>query len=424
MFKDFLGNLAIDNKKQIGLRYGEITASLNKEFRNTDSKYHNRLKVGSIGRHTAIKGVSDLDMLYIMPSGKWDDYKSGGQYNLLRDTKDAIKVRYPNTKVRVDGLVVTVTFTNFHVEVQPVFEQVDRSFKYPHTKNGGSWKITKPREEIKAMSEFDGQKNKNLRRLCKMVRAWKNKHGVGMGGLLIDTLVYNFLKSTDEYDDKSYSAYHLMSRDFFEYLKDQPKQESYMALGSGQKVGVKKDFRRKAKEAYDLCLDAIDASGKDIAHDKWKKVYGRPFPGKPAVQSDSFSFSEQTWRNTEEFVEDKFSVDIRFNIEVECDVSQNGHRKYVLSEFIRRGLRLQPKKDLKFWLKSSDVLGRYDLYWKILNRGSEAQRRDCIRGQIVQDEGTNIKPEHTDFRGEHIAECYAVRDGIVIARDRIDVPID
>ena len=215
-----------------------------------------------------------------------------------------------------------------------------------------------------------------------------------------------------------------MSRDFFEYLKDQPKQESYMALGSGQKVGVKKDFRRKAKKAYELCLEAIEAKGKDIAHDKWKKVYGIPFPGRPAIQSDSFSLSEKAWRNTEELIEDKFPVDIRFNIEIECDVSQNGHRKYILSEFLRRGLRLQPQKDLKFWLKSSDILGKYDLYWKILNRGSEAQRRDCIRGQIVQDKGINIKPEHTEFRGEHIAECYAVRDGVVIARDRIDVPID
>ncbi|WP_121971250.1 nucleotidyltransferase [Leptolyngbya sp. BC1307] len=424
MFKDFIGNLVIDNKEQIGLCYGEITASLNKKFRDTDSKYHNRLKVGSIGRHTAIKGVSDLDMLYIMPDGKWNNYKNGGQYNLLRDAKDAIKARYPKTKVCVDGLVVTVTYSNFHVELQPVFEQADGSFKYPHTENKGSWKTTKPREEIKAVAEFNRQKNKNLRRLCKMIRAWKNKHGVGMGGLLIDTLVYNFLKSTDEYDTESYYAYDLMSRDFFEYLKDQPKQDFYAALGSGQRVRVKKDFRRKAKKAYELCLKAIEAKGKDAAYDKWKKVYGRPFPSRPVMKNDALAFSEPTWRNTEEFIEDKFPIDIQFNIEIECDVSQNGHRKHVLSEFIRKGLRLQPKKELKFWLKGSDIAGKYDLYWKILNRGSEAERLDCIRGQIIEDQGSNVKTEHTQFRGEHIAECYAIRDGVVIAKDRIDVPID
>lgn len=428
MFRDFVANLAIDNWGQISLRYGEITASLNKKFRNTESKTAYTLQVGSIGRHSAIKGISDLDMLYIMPKSKWADYnKEGGQLKLLQDTKDAIKSRYPNTKVRVDRLVVNVTYSNFHVEVQPVFEQDDGSFKYPDTSNGGCWKITKPREEIEAMSEFDEQKNKNLRRLCKMTRAWKNQHGVGMGGLLVDTLAYNFLKSTDAYNNKSYGAYDEISRDFFEYLKERPRQDYYAALGSGQRVKVKKNFKRKAKKAYELCLEAIKAGGQDVAYDKWKKVYGRPFPGRPvqeATSSGAFSFSEPAWRNTEQFIEDRFSVDIRYNIEVECDVSQNGHRTHVLSEFIRKGLRLQPDKELKFWLKDSDVPGQYSLYWKILNRGPVARERDCVRGQIVEDQGSHIKKERTLFRGEHIAECYAVRDGVVIAKSRIKVPIE
>ena len=181
MFNDFLDNLAIENTGEISNRYGEVTASLNKEFRNSESKTANSLKVGSIGRWTAINGISDLDMLYIMPKGLWDKYKDGKQYQLLSDTKEAIKLRYPKTKISVDRLVVCVQYTNFHIEVQPVFEQDDNSFKYPDSYNGGQWKITKPREEIEAISELDIQTNKNLRRLCKMARAWKNKHGIGMG---------------------------------------------------------------------------------------------------------------------------------------------------------------------------------------------------------------------------------------------------
>ncbi len=234
MFRELLGNLAVDNARQISLRYGEITASLNKEFRETDSKTANSLQVGSYGRGTAIKGISDLDMLYIMPAEKWENYKDGKQSKLLSDTKDAIKSRYPTTEIFVDRLVVRVLYTNFHVEVQPVFEQSDGSFKFPDTYNGGRWRITKPREELNAMQEFNAQKNNNLRRLCKMTRAWKNKHGVVMGGLLVDTLAYNFLVSTEEYDDKSFLYYDFMSRDFFAYLKDQPNQEYYAALGSRQ----------------------------------------------------------------------------------------------------------------------------------------------------------------------------------------------
>ena len=214
-FKAFLENIQVDNADTISLRYGEVTAALNKQFRDTESKTANSLQVGSYGRWTAIKGVSDLDMIYIISSGKWDEYKSSGQTKLLQDTKEAIKRRYPTTTVRVDRLVVRVLYNDFHIEVMPAFKQDDGSYKYPDTANGGSWKITKPQAELDEMREANKRKNRNLRRLCKMARAWKNKHGVAMGGLLIDTLAYNFLESTDEYDDRSYYYYDWMCRDFF-----------------------------------------------------------------------------------------------------------------------------------------------------------------------------------------------------------------
>ncbi|MCA9700887.1 MAG: hypothetical protein KC431_25395, partial [Myxococcales bacterium] len=187
-FRKLLDNLAIDNGTVISDRYGEITSVLNKEFRSTDSSTANSLQVGSYGRKTAIKGVSDLDMLYLMPSTAWDTYVSGGQYRLLRAAADAIGARYSTTTIKVDRLVVRVLYTNFHVEVQPVFEQADGSFFFPDSYDGGSWRVTKPRAEIKTVSDVDLAKNGNLRRLCKMARAWKNRHGVPMGGLLIDTL--------------------------------------------------------------------------------------------------------------------------------------------------------------------------------------------------------------------------------------------
>lgn len=31
--------------------------------------------------------------------------------------------------------------------------------------------------------------------------------------------------------------------------------------------------------------------------------------------------------------------------------------------------------------------------------------------------------ERTNFRGEHYVECYVVKDGVVVASDRIQVPI-
>jgi hypothetical protein len=409
----------------ISNRYGELTSALNKQFRNTESKTANTLRVGSFGRKTGIDGISDLDMLYIMPKSKWDDYKDCNQLRLLQDTKTAILERYPKTKVKVDRLVVTVTYTDFLVEVQPVFEQEDQSYYYPDTKDGGSWKVTKPREEMLKISELDSEKNGNLKRLCKMARAWKNKHGVGMGGLLIDTLAYNFLKSTTDYDDKSYLYYDWMSRDFFKYLSELPKQDYYAAPGSGQRVKVKKNFQSKAKKAYDLCLAAIEAGEQEIVNSKWKNVYGKPFPSaKEEVAEDSVAKATQSWNVTEHFIEDQYPVDIRENLVIDCDVKQDGFRTQSLRYMLASRMPLKAKKKLRFWVKELSAKKPHAILWKVLNRGGEARHRNCIRGQIVEDKGRLERIEETSFKGDHVVECYCVMNGVVVAKDRIHVPIE
>lgn len=424
MFSEFLDNLAIQNGETISLRYGELTAALNKKFRDTESKTANTLQVGSFGRRTGIDGISDLDMLYIMPKGKWETYKDGRQRRLLEDTKDAIKGRYPSTSVRVDRLVVTVTYTDFHVEVQPVFEEDDGSYKYPDTNDEGSWKITKPRAEIDEMSEADAEKNYNLKRLCKMARAWRNKHGLEMGGLLIDTLAYNFLSETEDFDDCSFYYYDELSRDFFKFLSELPEQDYYAAVGSGQRVKGKKKFQRKAKKAYRLCLEAIDAESQKNVNEKWRKVYGRPFPAaKEAVVEMAMAKNASTWRDTEEFIEDKYPVDIRYTLKLDCEVKQAGYRTQFLREMLAKKWPLLARKSLEFWVEEITVPPPFLLKWKVLNRGEVARRRDCIRGEIVSDGGRMRKIEKTNFKGEHLVECYAVKDGVVVAKDRIHVPI-
>jgi hypothetical protein len=426
MFADFLTNLVIQNTETISLRYGELAAALNKKFRDTESKTANVLQVGSFGRNTGIDGISDLDMLFIMPKGEWDTYKDGKQLRLLQDVKAAVLARYPATDVRVDRLVVTVTYVDFHVEIQPVFEQDDGSYKYPDTKDEGNWKITKPREEMAAITEMDETKNQNLKRLCKMARAWKNKHGLEISGLLIDTLAFNFLESTDEYDERSFLYYDWLSRDFFEYLGSLPDQEYYAAPGSGQRVKVRKKFQRKARKAHRLCLAAIDAQENEYknVNEKWKKIYGRQFPTAAEEVAESKAvLASAAWRNTEQFIEDRHPVDVRHTLKIDCEVKQNGFRQHFLRDMLARAIPLLANKQLKFSVTRNTVPPPYKIEWKVLNRGAEAQSRDCIRGEIVEDQGREEKIETTNFKGDHVVECYVVKNGVVVAKDRVHVPI-
>lgn len=419
IFDGLLANLKVDNNETIAARRDEIVKVLNKEFRGLGGSTDNKLMVGSYGRFTAIRGISDLDLLFIMPPSRWADYKDeNGPASVLAQARSVIQARYPSTSVKVDRLVVVVKFGTFMFEVQPVFEQEDGSFKYPDT-YANSWKVTKPRDEIKETSTYDDITNGNLRRLCKMVRAWKNKHGVVMGGLLLDTLAHNFFQKTTDHDSATTATFDRMIRDFFLFLSEEEDHDHYQALGSNQDVKVKKKFQRKAKTAYELCLKAIDAQGTVAVNDKWKKIFGRSIPNAENAKeaASAYSFSD-----TEEFIEDLFPVDVRYSVAVDCTVTQDGFRADTLRHMLARRVWLRPKKTLDFMVTECEVAEPFVIKWKVLNRGDEAERRNEIRGRIIHSNSKTHR-ECTKFRGEHYVECYVLKDGVLVARDHVEVPI-
>lgn len=419
IFDALLENLKVgETATVIASRRDEITKALNKDLRSKEGCTDYKLMVGSFGRHTAIKGVSDLDMIFILPPGIRSNYSSGtGPRRILERVRDDLKARYKNTEIRVDQCVVRVQFKSnaFKFEVQPAFKNSDGSFDYPDTGAGG-WKVTKPREEITATKECNDRTSTNMRHLARMARAWKNANGVNIGGLLIDTLVHNFFAQTDDYDSAGTGSFDLMVRDFFAFLKDEPEKDYYLALGSRQQVKVKAKFQPKAKKAYGRCLEALENEGKAAAHKKWRKIFGTSVPL-------AVSEGAKSYRGTEEFIEDCYPIDISGTVLIDCEVTQNGWRPTRLREMLRTGAPLKANKNLKFSVTNCSIPLPYELKWKVLNRGPEAERRNAVRGQVLGSSKPDVRLERSDFKGEHVVECYVVKAGVVVARDRINVPI-
>ena len=423
-FTIFLENIKVSSERadKVRNRYNEITKKLNKTFRDTDSETANSLRVGSYGRYTGIKGISDLDMLYIMPNSLWETYEDKPG-NLLSDVKEALRDRYPKTKMRKDNLVVVVDFSDFKIEVQPVFEFLDDgekvvSYKYPTTKDGGAYKVTKPRHEQQAMIDFKQNHGAHHRLLCKMLRAWKDNVGLPMGGLLIDTLAYRFCTSHPEFDKCGYASFGRLTTEFFEYLKDEPKQDFYLALGSKQRVKVKSAFQSKAKQAYKECNKALEETSEETKHTHWLNVFGNSFP-KGNTLSESRSFSD-----TEEFIEDTYPIDIRHNLSINCTVTRDGFPPQLLRDILNQAKKVLRVRHLEFYIEFTNVPKPYKVKWKVLNIGAEAESRNCVRGQIItSNKVSNKRTESAVFFGDHYVECYIIKDNIVVARDKISVPI-
>jgi len=227
-------------------------------------------------------------MIFEIPTDQYkqyDSYQGNGQSALLQAVKNSIAITYPSTQLRGDGQVVIVSFTDgITFEIVPGFlRAVDRVYLYPDTNTGGSWKITDPRAEIQAIRERNGACNGNLVQLCRMMRAWKDTWNVPIGGLLIDTLAYQFIENWPN-RDKSFIYYDWMCRDFFKWISEQDQeQQVWRAPGSGSYVYRQGLFQYKAKQCYNIAVDAIKnetAVPKQewAAKDKWRQIFGTRFP--------------------------------------------------------------------------------------------------------------------------------------------------
>jgi hypothetical protein len=77
---------------------------------------------------------------------------------------------------------------------------------------------------------------------------------------------------------------------------------------------------------------------------------------------------------------------------------------------------------LRFYIKECNVPRPYDIWWKVRNVDAEAERRDCIRGNLLKTNQPERK-ESTNFFGPHYVECYIIKNGVCVAIGHIDVPI-
>jgi hypothetical protein len=286
-FSRFCMNIQVQDGGTISTRYRAITRCLNTDFWDTTSELSHSLYVGSYGRNTAIRGFSDLDMVFELPSSlyhKYDSYNGNGQSALLQAVRASMQKTYPTSSIGADGQVIVVSFTDgITFEVVPVFTNTAGSYTYPDSNNGGQWRTTNPRPEIRAIRERNASCNYNLLPLCRMMRSWKNKWSVPIGGLLIDTLAYQFIENY-VHRDKSYLYYDYMCRDCFKWMSDQDSEQAYWkAPGSGQYVYGKGLFQYKAKRCYNIALEAIqhetaDPKRKWSAKQKWREIFGAAFP--------------------------------------------------------------------------------------------------------------------------------------------------
>ena len=125
-------------------------------------------------------------MIFELPSAvyyQYDNYQGNGQSALLQavrqsSSEDLSELTNRRGMARLSRFAFSDDIT---FEVVPAFTNSAGSFTFPDSNHGGRWRTTNPRPEIQAIRDRNNLCNGNLIRLCRMMRAWKDKWDVPMG---------------------------------------------------------------------------------------------------------------------------------------------------------------------------------------------------------------------------------------------------
>ncbi len=295
----------------------------------------------------------------------------------------------------------------YHIDL-PIYYIIKGQTPYLAHKSKG-WIKSDPREFIQwfnHQADNDGQ----LKRIVRYLKAWSDyRKGDLPIGLIFSILATNNIVFDERDDVALYSTLLNIKRSlewsFVCYRPTTPIYENlledYSRTNKDYFLGQLDSFIQSAEKALD------EKTSQANACKAWQRHFGK----------DRFPFE------SEEFIDNYFKVDIKYQLKIDCLVSQKGFRTHSLMQMLLSKLPLLPNKSLEFYIVDCNVPQPFQVKWKVRNVGEEAIRRNLIRGQIINDSGNHRIVESSNFYGSHFVECYIIKNNVCVARSRIDVPI-
>jgi hypothetical protein len=393
---------------------------------------------GSYAQRTIINPVGardefDADVLLDMEEvSDWEaeDYVA----ELYRTFRASLTYR---DMVRRRSRCVTVDYVgDFHMDVVPYLTRHDERYITNRTDN--TYELTNPEgfnAWLDEQNRLTSGRLVKVLRLLKYIRDYKNNFSVK--SVILTILVGGRVSSTalladpDHYQDLP-TAFLSLLTDLNEYLQANPAMpsiddpsrptENFNHRWNQEQYA---NFRNWVKTYTAWAKDAYTETDVDASYVKWRKLFGEKFGtySTTGIKTSELHKGVAGVQDTEEHVENKFAVALNpaYRVKLRArTVRRDGFRTYNLSEW---GNRVAKNRKVTFTIKSSNVPGPYDVWWKVRNTGPEAIAQNMIRGEIVKDGGSRSRTEPTSFRGSHYVEVYIVKNGVVVAKDHHPVII-
>jgi hypothetical protein len=437
--KDEKNNLL--NKKNINIDRLKDGLKDYNEKHGTDYKLAEEPVIqGSVAMSTVTQNESndyDIDVAIIFEKDNLPDGTRSTKNMIVNALKE--KCKQFNTEPEALTNCVRIVYADgYHIDfaIYRRSKKEDTYDQYVYEHCGSEWRERDPRSITRWFLEQNKEHDYRLREVVRLLKMFcKSRSGwVNMpGGLIQSALADEQYQSYDRIDERFYYTVKAI-RDRLDDDKEvynPSDQEKSLKLVSKDSVKMDNLYTRlngKFDKLYVLFNEnctynqAIEAWKEFFNHDYWTEQKQEE-KSKVAKSYASLQESEEilNYKESEEFIQYLLPVQLRYEVDLDCKVSRNGNIIGWLQSMSRRREILLPGCELKF-IASTTAPAPYDVYWKVKNRGEVAKKNDCIRGQIIQSNQLTHE-ESTSFKGDHYVECYIVKNGICVAKRRINVQI-
>ena len=407
-----------------------------KEYNNTNQTNHKLLEhiiQGSVSMKTIIQHEDnnyDIDVAIVFDKDSIPDSTIAVKNIVVNALRK--KCKQFNVEPEFKTNCVRINYQDgYHIDFAIYRKRYkdNNDFIYEHC--GSEWRSRDP----KAISKWFYKENKRhgntsiervrlLKAFCKSREGWANMPGGLIQSVLINETNANF----DRMDERFYYTLKSIQNRLFQnkevYNPTDPSQNLKLVKSDDSKMNNLCRRLNNNLKKLDILFDSNCT--KKQALTAWGNFFNEDFIdlSQKSFNKSNLSIKKESNNISEMFIKELFPEKIIYNLTLDCQIynmKQKGKYIGMLRSFLKQKQVLLPNYKLRF-VAQTNVPEPYDVYWKVKNNGLEAEKRNCLRGEIFKNNSLH-HIENTLFKGKHFIECYIVKDGVCVAKNRIYVPI-
>ncbi|WP_457578263.1 CBASS oligonucleotide cyclase [Ensifer adhaerens] len=277
-FQQFRANLEISSLQEstTSTRQQNVRDAISRDFTVLDT-----FLTGSYRRNTMIAPLNNADIdVFAVLDPKY--HAAENQRSLLTSVMTTLKKKYPSTpRIKPDGQAVTITFTDFEVDVVPGFYRNGGGFLIPDA-NLKRWIPTDPKKHVELWSHSNKAHNGALVPLIKMFKCWNRSNGNLLRSFHLEVLVRHVLQDVtiSDYASGARWAFDKMRAKVWVKVPDPAGYSddvaSYLAKSEADKAiaALDKAYRKAVAAEINASYGFVRTAIED-----WRVLFGEYFPG-------------------------------------------------------------------------------------------------------------------------------------------------